>query len=75
MTSNLVGTHTLNPTTDLEELATRTSCTNDGHPRATYNPWHDATWCLCGAVVTEGDSAPIPARRHVPITGKFDRPV
>ena len=30
-------------------------CASLGHPGATYNPWLDRTWCLCGEVVRSGD--------------------
>lgn len=32
-------------------------CEDMGHPGATYNPWHDRTWCLCGEVVVDGNHA------------------
>lgn len=32
-------------------------CAEHGHPGCTYNPWQDKTWCLCGAVVRDGDQA------------------
>ena len=32
-------------------------CADRGHPGATFNPWHDKTWCLCGEVVRDGDQA------------------
>lgn len=32
-------------------------CVEHGHPGVTYNPWADATWCLCGEVVRDGDQA------------------
>lgn len=28
-----------------------------GHPGATYNAAMDMTWCLCGAAITDGDTA------------------
>jgi hypothetical protein len=56
---SLIGHHTLNPTSDPSELATRAACAGDEHPPTTYNPVHDATWCRCGAVVIAGDNAPI----------------
>ena len=30
-------------------------CADHGHPGATYNPWQDRTWCLCGEVVRDGN--------------------
>jgi hypothetical protein len=30
-------------------------CAERGHPGATYNPWRDKTWCLCGEVVRDGN--------------------
>lgn len=30
-------------------------CADHGHPGVTYNPWHDKTWCLCGAEIYDGD--------------------
>lgn len=27
------------------------------HPPVTYNPWSDATWCLCGSKTWAGDRA------------------
>lgn len=35
-------------------------CAEAGHPGATFNPWLNRTWCLCGEVVTEGDTALLP---------------
>jgi len=32
-----------------------TQCADSGHPGASYNPWHDKTWCLCGAVTYPGN--------------------
>ncbi|HHX46039.1 MAG TPA: hypothetical protein GX718_01505 [Brevibacterium sp.] len=32
-------------------------CADHGHPGCTYNDRLDRTWCLCGEVVTEGDTA------------------
>lgn len=32
-------------------------CASHGHPPVTYNPHRDATWCLCGAVVVDGNQA------------------
>jgi hypothetical protein len=74
-TSPLVGSHALIPTTDPDDLARRAECAAEDHPRATYNPWHDATWCRCGALVTAGNSAPIPTPRKITPRGKFDRPI
>lgn len=60
---SLIGSHALIPTTDPDELAVRAECAAAEHPPTTYNPWHGATWCRCGAVVIEGDHAPIPESR------------
>jgi hypothetical protein len=30
-------------------------CAENGHPGATYNPYDDRTWCLCGAVIYDGN--------------------
>ena len=35
-------------------------CAEHGHPGVTYNPWMDKTWCLCGEVITEGDTVEFP---------------
>lgn len=32
-------------------------CASCGHPGATFNPWLNKTWCLCGEVVRAGDQA------------------
>lgn len=32
-------------------------CAGLGHPGATFNAREDLTWCLCGAVITEGDTS------------------
>lgn len=29
-------------------------CAAAGHPGMTFNPFLDATWCLCGAVIRKG---------------------
>jgi hypothetical protein len=31
-------------------------CADFAHPGATYNPWADKTWCLCGEVVHDGNT-------------------
>lgn len=71
----LIGQRTLNPTTDPHDVATRAACAAADHPPLTYNPCHDATWCRCGALVTAGNSAPMPEPRVIVPRGKFDRPV
>jgi hypothetical protein len=30
-------------------------CADLEHPGATYNPWQDQTWCLCGTSIRAGD--------------------
>jgi hypothetical protein len=32
-------------------------CAGQGHPGCTFNAALDKTWCLCGEVVTDGDTA------------------
>lgn len=32
-------------------------CAEHGHPGCTYNSWLHKTWCLCGEVVRDGDTA------------------
>jgi hypothetical protein len=32
-------------------------CAEQGHPGCTYNAWLDRTWCLCGEVITDGDTS------------------
>lgn len=32
-------------------------CGDLGHPGCTYNVRMDRTWCLCGQVITDGDTA------------------
>ncbi|ROR91719.1 hypothetical protein [Nocardioides aurantiacus] len=32
-------------------------CAEFDHPGATYNPWQDKTWCLCGDVIRQGNHA------------------
>lgn len=32
-------------------------CAGMGHPGATYNAAMNKTWCLCGASITDGDTA------------------
>ena len=32
-------------------------CAELGHPGATYSPWSNRTWCLCGAESVPGDHA------------------
>lgn len=32
-------------------------CIEHGHPGTTYNPLLNKTWCACGEVVTDGDTA------------------
>ena len=66
--SPLVGTHTLNPTTDPVTLANRAECAATGHRPITFNPLHDATWCLCGAVVVAGNHGVTPKSR-MPVGG------
>lgn len=33
------------------------ACEGMGHPGATYNADMDLTWCLCGAQITDGNTA------------------
>jgi hypothetical protein len=35
----------------------RAWCVERGHPGTTYNPLMDRTWCACGEVITDGDTA------------------
>lgn len=35
-------------------------CAEHGHPGVTFNPREGKTWCLCGAVVVEGDAVVTP---------------
>ena len=35
--------------------STAEACGELGHPGATYNPWLKQTWCLCGAVIRDGN--------------------
>jgi hypothetical protein len=65
---SLIGSHTLTPTSDPQELATRTECANAGHRPVTFNPWHDATWCRCGAEVVADNHGLTPAPRTPPRT-------
>jgi hypothetical protein len=37
-------------------------CESAGHPGWTFNPWHNRTWCLCGAVVRNGDQVDLASR-------------
>lgn len=30
-------------------------CAGHNHPGVTFNPWTNQTWCLCGAVIRDGD--------------------
>lgn len=60
---SMVGHRTLNPTTDPDELEKRAQCLAAGHQPETYNPWEDATWCLCGAVVVAGNQGKTPKSR------------
>lgn len=60
---SLIGRHTLNPTTDPAVLASRATCTAEGHRPVTFNPWHGATWCRCGELVVAGDHGVTPAPR------------
>ena len=30
-------------------------CAELGHPGATFNPWLNKTWCMCGTVVRDGN--------------------
>lgn len=32
-------------------------CAGLGHPGCTYNARMDRTWCLCGAAITDGNTA------------------
>ena len=36
------------------------------HPGVTYNPWLCKTWCLCGAVICDGNQIAVP---HVACCG------
>lgn len=38
------------------------------HPPATYNPWMDRTWCLCGSKTYPGDHATLIACGHGALT-------
>ena len=38
------------------------------HPPATFNPWHDMTWCLCGAKTYPGNVATHAACCDGPLT-------
>lgn len=60
---NMIGHRALNPTTDPAELQKRACCAGAGHRPETYNPLHDATWCLCGAVIVAGDQGKTPVSR------------
>ena len=35
-------------------------CPNEGHPGVTYHPQQNRTWCLCGAVIRDGDTVTWP---------------
>ena len=35
-------------------------CASVGHPYVTHNPWHDQSWCLCGAIVSPGQHVDLP---------------
>ena len=35
-------------------------CADYDHPGVTYHPQLDKTWCLCGAVVRDGDRVATP---------------
>ena len=49
-------------------------CPAFGHPGATYNTALDTTWCLCGAVVYQGDQAvPHVACCGGPLTEEINR--
>lgn len=39
---------------DLEPSPWLPWCADNDHPATTYNPWLDATWCLCGARKVDG---------------------
>lgn len=60
---SLIGSRTLNPTSDPQELAIRAECADAGHKPLTFNPWHDATWCRCGAEVVAGNHGVTPTPR------------
>jgi hypothetical protein len=32
-------------------------CAEHGHPGVTFNPWLNETWCLCGEVITHGNTS------------------
>ena len=38
------------------------------HPPATYNPWLDRTWCLCGSRTYPGDHSTLIATGSGPLT-------
>lgn len=38
------------------------------HPPATYNPWMDRTWCLCGRKTYPGDHATLIACEYGALT-------
>jgi hypothetical protein len=35
----------------------RAWCVGRGHPGTTFNPWMNRTWCACGEIVVEGNTA------------------
>ena len=45
-------------------------CAEHGHPGVTFNPWMGKTWCLCGEIVREGDSATHAACCGGPLEGE-----
>lgn len=50
-------------------------CEGRGHPGATYNAAMDMTWCLCGAVIADGDTAvPHIACCDGPLVERVNRP-
>lgn len=44
-------------------------CAGYGHPGCTYNPLMDMTWCLCGAVIRDGDQNTLADQCGGPLSG------
>lgn len=40
-----------------ESSVHRAWCVEHDHPGTTFNPCQGKTWCACGQVITEGDTA------------------
>lgn len=47
-------------------MARQRLCPTLDHPGVTYNPWLGKTWCLCGAVIRDGNHV---AEPHVACCG------